>query len=195
MRSPMSIRLAIEAPIATVTGRVLGHADLPAAPDAVRPGAGEEPRRVGVALAARTQLPVAGLRSLVASPRVTGEVAQGVSELGVAAPTEGHRPMAPRGTCGGRHARQPGPGRSVRNACSAVTDLGEGHPAEAGRAILRVCLLMSVGKHPVVQGRVCRSLTDRRSGALSPIAGRRRANGHQGCANSLLAVDAWMVDQ
>jgi hypothetical protein len=52
-----------------------------------------------------------------------------------------------------------------------------GRPVDTAKVdggILHVSLLAaySVGKHPVVQGRVSRSLTDRRSGALSPIASR-----------------------
>src|SRR4030095_15642903 len=52
-----------------------------------------------------------------------------------------------------------------------------GGPVDAGvgaGGIIHLSLLAdaAVGKHPVVAGRVCRSLTDRRSGALSPIASR-----------------------
>ncbi len=88
----------------------------------------------------------------------------------------------------------------------------------AGGGIMHVCLLadVAVGKHPVVAGRVCRSLTDRRSGALSPIASRhvlghrtsrnsswrssrkrpwRWPGGTQGCAGSLAAADTRMVHQ
>jgi len=92
------------------------------------------------------------------------------------------------------------------------------HTGVAGDGIIHVSLLAvaAVGMHPVVAGRVCRSLTDRRSGALSPIASRhvlghrtsrnscwrssrkrtwRWPDGNQGCANSVTAVDTPMVDQ
>lgn len=95
---------------------------------------------------------------------------------------------------------------------------GPVHPAVAGRGIMHVSLLAvaAVGKHPVVHGRVCRSLTDRRSLALSPVASRhvlgrrssqnsrwrsdrkrarRWTNGHQGCTSSLTATGTPMVDQ
>ena len=51
---------------------------------------------------------------------------------------------------------------------------GPVHTTKALGGIMHVSLLAvaPVGKHPVVAGRVCRSLTDRRSGALSPIASR-----------------------
>jgi hypothetical protein len=96
-----------------------------------------------------------------------------------------------------------------------------GSPVDAGeaeRGIMHVSLLAvaAVGKHPVVAGRVCRSLTDRRSGALSPIASRhvlghrtsrnsswrssrkrtwRWPGGTHRCAGSLTATNTRMVDQ
>ena len=96
-----------------------------------------------------------------------------------------------------------------------------GGPVDAGEAfgaIIHVCslALSPVGVHPVVQRRVSRSLTDRRSLARSPIASRhvlgrrtslfsgrpsdgkrprRWPDGHQWCASSLTAANTPMVDQ
>ena len=80
----------------------------------------------------------------------------------------------------------------------------------------RLLAVGPVGKHPVCSGHVCRSLTDRRSGALRSIAsrhvlghrpsqssrrrsGRKRrgrwTGGHQGCAASCTASGTRMVRQ
>ena len=55
--------------------------------------------------------------------------------------------------------------------------------ADGGIMHLSLLAVTAVGKHPVVSGRVCRSLTDRRSGALSPIASRH-VLGHRTSQNS-----------
>ncbi|MCA1656697.1 MAG: DUF167 domain-containing protein, partial [Actinobacteria bacterium] len=103
-------------------------------------------------------------------------------------------PGAGRSAVVGRHGdalklkvAAPPQGGRANEACAAlVADIfgtpaaavelvsGPVHAGKAGGGIIHFSLLAvaPVGMHPVVSGRVCRSLTDRRSGALSPIASR-----------------------
>ena len=91
---------------------------------------------------------------------------------------------------------------------TGVTDGGNMH--------VSLLAVAAVGRHPVVSGRVCRSLTDRRSGALSPLASRhvlghrtsqyscwrssrerasRWTGGHQGCINRMVLTQGWCTSE
>jgi hypothetical protein len=116
-------------------------------------------------------------------------------------------------------------GAACDDAAGGIDDaqfVGVGRPIHScrgrGRVMLHVCLLAvcPAGRHPVVLGRARRSLTDRRSAALSPVAawhvpgrrtsryscwpsqGKRRwrwSGRHPGCTNSLTTADHGMVHQ
>ncbi len=117
-----------------VAGGVVGESVLPAAPDDVCPAAGEDAFGVGVALAVGAQLPVAGLGPGVAVPAVACEVAEGVTELLVAAEAEGDRTVTT--ACPGRwgDAGEAGEGLGVGEPGPTVADLGEKRGGSDGGA-------------------------------------------------------------
>src|SRR3954452_10020764 len=71
-----------------VVGGVVGDVVLPAAPDDVCPGAGEDAHGVGVVAAAGDGFVVEVRGPGVGAAGVAGEVAEGVAELFVGAPAE-----------------------------------------------------------------------------------------------------------
>ncbi|SGZ78490.1 Uncharacterised protein [Mycobacterium tuberculosis] len=71
-----------------MVGRVVGGAVLPAVPDGVEPGAGQDAHGVGVVVSSGDGAVVAVGGPEVGSAAVTGEVADGVAELFVCGPTE-----------------------------------------------------------------------------------------------------------
>lgn len=86
--------LLLEALEGTVAGGVVGDVVLPAAPDDLGPGSGEDAFGVGVALAVGAEAVVALPGPFVAVACVASEVAQGVAESGVATPPEGDGAVA-----------------------------------------------------------------------------------------------------
>src|SRR6266511_3414235 len=72
-----------------VEGRVVGEVVLPAAPDDVCPGAGQDADGVGVVAAAGDGFGVEVGCPGVGAAGVAGEVAQGVAQLFVGSPAEG----------------------------------------------------------------------------------------------------------
>ncbi len=171
MSSPLSTLGHQRALEPTVSFGVVRGVVLPASPDDVRPGSGQDPF--------------------------------GVREPLVGAPAEGHGSVA---TTTARRGGHPGEAPVGLGRCrAAAVALG---PQPRPEALLR--------EPPSSSGRGEESLTDRRSGALSPIASRhvlgrrpslhsswrssrkrsrRWTGGHQGCDASLTASDLGMVDQ
>lgn len=137
MSSPMSTSNLREALERNVASRVIGHVVLPAAPDDVCPGPGEDPLGVRMAFAAGPQLPVAVLGPDVAPPRVAGEVAQSFSKFLVGAPPEGNGPVFAGGASGWSHSSQGGERFGVGEPSPAVADLGKqggsAHDAHSGQ--------------------------------------------------------------
>ena len=91
MSSPVSSRGRFEVDEALeclVLVGVVGGVVLPAVPDDVEPGAGEDADGVGVVVAAGDGAVVEVGRPGVGSAAVAGEVADGVAELFVCSPTE-----------------------------------------------------------------------------------------------------------
>jgi hypothetical protein len=121
----MSSRGLEEVSMAAVAGGVVGRAVLPASPDDVCPAAGEDAFGVGVALAVGSELAVAGFGPGVAAPAVSGEVAEGVSELLVAAEAEGDGAVAAAGAGRGSDPGEAGQRLGVGEPGAAVADLGE----------------------------------------------------------------------
>lgn len=98
---------------------------MPAAPDDVGPGAGEDPLGVGVALPVGAELLVAVVSPFVALGRVAGEIADGVSEFLVGGPSEGDGSVFAGGAGGRGDSGEAGEGLRFRKPCAAVSDLGE----------------------------------------------------------------------
>jgi hypothetical protein len=114
-----------EALESAVPGRVVGGVVLPAVPDDIEPGAGEDPHGVGVVFAAGDRVvvdlrgPGAGVAGSV------GEVADGVAELFADGPAEGDGFVFAGLAGGGCGAGQADQRLGVGEAGAAVADLGE----------------------------------------------------------------------
>ena len=117
--------LVQDVPQGVVLGRVVGGAVLPAAPDHVEPGAGQDADGVGVVFAAGAGVVVDGRGPGAGVPGVAGEVADGVAELAVDRPPEADRDVL-AGSAGDRC--DPGQARQrlgVGEPCPAVPGLGQ----------------------------------------------------------------------
>ena len=122
---------------------VVGGVVLPAVPDDVEPGAGEDADGVGVVVSAVDRSLVEVLGPEVGAAAVAGEVADGVAQLLVAGPAEADG-AALAGLAGaGSDAGQAGEGCGGGEASPAVPDFGEqpggAHGArarEAGEEVL-----------------------------------------------------------
>lgn len=108
-----------------MVGRVVGGAVLPAVPDGVEPGAGQDAHGVGVVVSSGDGAVVAVGGPEVGSAAVTGEVADGVAELFVCGPTESDVFDFAGLTGGGGDASQAGQRFGRGETGSAVPDLGE----------------------------------------------------------------------
>lgn len=151
MRSPMSSRLGSGGQAAlecAVLVGVVGQAVLPASPDDVEPGAGEDADGVGVVVAAGAGSVVEVGGPGVDQAGVGGEVGDGVAELFVAGPSESDRAelagLAGRGGGSGQAGQRFGgwePG-------SSVADFGEqsgsADAAGAGQRGKDVCVGVGV---------------------------------------------------
>src|SRR5215211_7570743 len=129
MSSPVStpnlLILVEESLEGSVAGGVVGGVVLPAVPDHVEPGAGEDAHGVRVVLAAGDGLVVEVRGPRVGLAAVGGEVADGVAQLAVDRPAEGDdfvlAGLAGRGGGAGQADQRLG----VGEAGAAVTDLGQ----------------------------------------------------------------------
>src|SRR5215207_9702808 len=110
MSSPVSSRWVEDGLESTVFGGVVGGVVLPAAPDDVCPGAGEDADGVGVVVAAGDGSVVEVGGPGVGVAGVAGEVAQGVAQLLVGSPAEGDGLDLAGLAGGGRDAGQAGQG-------------------------------------------------------------------------------------
>src|SRR5579864_7156207 len=110
---------------AVVGSGVVGDAVLPAAPDDVCPGAGEDADGVGVVAAAGGGVVVEAGGPGAGGAGVPGEVAQGVAELLVGAPAERDGLDLARLPGGGGDPGQAGQGVAGGEAAAGVADLGE----------------------------------------------------------------------
>jgi hypothetical protein len=115
----------LEALEGAVLGRIVRDSVLPAAPDDVGPGAGENAFGVGVALAVGAELLVAVASPFVAVGRVAGKVADGVSEFLVGGPPECDGSMFAGGAGGRGDSGERGKGFGFGEPGAAVADLGE----------------------------------------------------------------------
>ena len=108
-----------------VAGGVVGEPVLPAAPDDVGPGAGEDAYGVGVVVPAGSGALVEVFGPGVGSAAVSGEVAQCVAEFFVGGPAEGDgfcfAGLAGRGGDSGQAGQRVGGGEPA----AGVADLGE----------------------------------------------------------------------
>jgi hypothetical protein len=118
-----------------VGGGVVGQAVLPAAPDDVCPGAGEDPYGVGVVAASGAGLVVEVGGPGVGVAGVAGEVGEGIAQLLVGGPAEGDGPDLAGLSGGGRDTGQGGEAVAGGEPAACVADLGE-QPggADAARA-------------------------------------------------------------
>ena len=108
-----------------MAGRVVGGAVVPAFPDHIEPGAGQDPDRVGMVFAAgdRVAVDAGGPGAGVAG--AVGEVADRVAQLFADGPAEGDG-FVLAGLAGGRRgAGQADQRLGVGEAGPAVADLGE----------------------------------------------------------------------
>ncbi|CCC45954.1 putative uncharacterized protein mb3249c [Mycobacterium canettii CIPT 140010059] len=141
MSSPVSSRrlanLVTESLQGSVLGGIVSDAVLPAVPDDVKPGAGEDAYGVRVVVAAGSGAVVKVGGPGVGSAAVAGEVADGVAELFVCGPTEPDVGDFAGLAGGGGDAGQAGQRFGRGKTGSAVTDLGEqpgrAHGAGAGQ--------------------------------------------------------------
>jgi hypothetical protein len=104
---------------------VVGTVGLPAAPDHVEPGTGEDAGGVRVIVAAGDGAIVEIGGPGIGSPGVAGEVADGVSQLFVAGPAKADRAHLSGLTGGGCHAGQAGQCLWSGESGSAVTDFSQ----------------------------------------------------------------------
>src|SRR3954454_4014626 len=122
----------------SVAGGVVGGVVLPAVPDHVEPGAGEDAGGVRVVFAAGDGLVVEVRGPGVCFAGVGGEVADGVAELFVDRPAERDDLVFAGLAGGGGDAGQADQRFGVGEAGAAVADLGEqpggAHGAGAGQA-------------------------------------------------------------
>ncbi len=121
-----------------VLGRDVGLAFLPAVPDDVEPGAGQDADGVGMVVAAGEGLAVELVGPGVGAAAVAGEVADGVAQLFVGGPAEADGAVLARLAGGGCDAGQAGQRVGGGEAGAAVADLGQqpsgAHGARAGQA-------------------------------------------------------------
>ncbi len=111
-------------------GGVVGESVLPAVPDDVEPGAGEDSDRVGVVVSSGDGAVVQVGGPGVGVSAVAGEVGDGVAELFVCCPTESDVFDFAGLAGGGGDASQAGQRFRGGETGSAITDLGE----QPGRA-------------------------------------------------------------
>lgn len=112
---------------------VVGLVVLPASPDDLGPGAGEDAFSVGVAFAVGAELPVAVGCPFVGSSRVAGEAAHDVAEPCVGGPSEGDGSVPARGSGGWCYAGEACKRGCVGEPSATVADLGE-HGRRSDRA-------------------------------------------------------------
>src|SRR5271170_7437952 len=110
---------------AVVGGGVVGGVVLPAAPDDVRPGAGDDADGVGVVAAAGDGPVVEVGGPGAGAAGVAGEVAERVAELLVGSPPEGDGLDFAGLAGGGGDPGQAGQGVAGGEAAAGVADLGE----------------------------------------------------------------------
>src|SRR5690242_14583036 len=142
MRSPVSSRpglILVEDALQGVVSRgVVGFAGLPAMPDDVEPGAGEDAHGVWVVVTAGSCAVVEVGGPGVGVSGVGGEVADRVAQLFVAGPAEPDGADLAGLAGGGRGAGQAGQRLGGGVFGAAVADLGEqpggAHAAAAGQA-------------------------------------------------------------
>jgi len=129
MSCPVSSRRLLilfeEALGGAVLGGVVGGVVVPAVPDDVEPGAGEDVGGVGVVFAAGGGLVVELGGSGVGASAVGGEVADGVAELLVNGPAEGDGLLLAGLAGGGGDSGQADQRFGVGEAGAAVADLGQ----------------------------------------------------------------------
>src|ERR1035438_5654395 len=114
---------------------LVGDAVLPAAPEHVDPGAGQDTAGVGMGVPAGSMLVVEAVCPRVGTHRVLGEVEDGVAQLLVAGPAEGDHVQLARAPRRGHRAGEGGQGFRAGEAGSAVADLGQqGSSADAAGA-------------------------------------------------------------
>ena len=133
----------------SVVGGVVGDAVVPAVPDDVCPGAGEDADGVGVVVAAGDGSGVEVGGPGVGVAGVAGEVAEGVSELFVGSPAEGDGFDLAGLAGGGGFPGEAGLGVGGGEPAAGVADLGE----QAGGAQLSSSWSIWVP-------RVCRTATN-----------------------------------
>lgn len=166
MSSPVSSRSGQDGLEGAVLGGVVGDVVLPAAPDDVEPGAGEDADGVGVVVSSGSGSGVEVGGPGVGVVGVAGEVDDRAAQLLVDGPAErDHLRFA------GLAGRGGGAGQAGQGFWGGI--------AAAGVTVA----VGAAGGHPVVPGHDSRSLTDRRSIARSPVASPR-VLGHRTPQNS-----------
>ena len=108
-----------------VLGGVVGEVVLPAVPDDVEPGSGEDAYGVGVVVSAGAGLAVEVVGPGVGAAGVSGEVGDGVAQVFVTGPSETDRSHRAGLASRGRDTGQAGQRFGSGEAASAVSDLGE----------------------------------------------------------------------
>src|SRR6478736_2015190 len=108
-----------------VLSRVVADAVLPAVPDDVEPGAGQDAHGVGVVVAAGASAAVEVLGPGVGAAGVGGEVGDGVAQVFVARPSESDRTHGARLAGGGGDAGQACQCLGGGESAAAVADFGE----------------------------------------------------------------------
>ena len=197
----MSSRLVVdgeEALECAVVGGVVGDLVLPAVPDDVEPGSGEDADGVGVVVSACSGAVVEVGGPGVGVAGVGGEVGEGVAELFVAGPAEADRAEFPGLAGGGGGAGQAGQGFGGGQSGAAVADLGEqaggadssgaGQAGEDAGVGVRVELVVDLGRECLdlgVQGLQQRDV----GGGDRGLAGGVFAGGSAGCVDETLVQD------
>lgn len=125
-----------------MVGRVVGGAVLPAVPDGVEPGAGQDAHGVGVVVSSGDGAVVAVGGPEVGSAAVTGEVADGVAELFVCGPTESDvfdfAGLTGGGATPARQANDSGVGKRARQSPISASSRAARTVPERGREV-KIC--------------------------------------------------------
>src|SRR6185503_12707410 len=108
-----------------VLSRVVGDVVLPAVPDDVEPGAGQDAHGVGVVVTAGASAAVEVLGPGVCAAGVGGEVGDGVAQVFVARPSESDRTHGARLAGGGGDASQACQCLGGGESAATVADFGE----------------------------------------------------------------------